>query len=89
MGKTLPNYLTAISKRLEKNGSKGILVGDKYTIADLYLGTFLTSVPYNEKFEQAEHFKEVVEKFPEIKKFAERYQTELKDHLEARPKLPM
>ena len=51
LGKTLPNFLTIISKRLEKNGSKGFLVGDKYTIADFYIGSFLTTGPYNEKFE--------------------------------------
>ena len=87
--KNLPGFLEAMSKRLEKNGSKGILAGDKYSIADFYLGSYLTIYTYNDKFESNAVFREIVEKFPEIKKFADRYQEELKEHLEKRPKYAM
>ena len=88
LGKVLPGYFTVIEKRLTANGNNGYFIGEKFTIADFYVGSFLTNFPYNEKFEQNEHFREVVEKFPAVKKFADNYLAQLKEHLDKRPKLP-
>ena len=40
-----------MSKRLEENGSKGYIAGDKLTIADIFNLAFATSHIYNPKDE--------------------------------------
>lgn len=43
----LPTYLEAMDKRLEEQGGKGYIAGDKITIADMLNLAFATSHMYN------------------------------------------
>ena len=47
-GTTLPQWLTAINKRLLANSSKNFIVGDKITIADFAIAGFIYSLYLNE-----------------------------------------
>lgn len=86
-GNTLPRYFSAFEKRLEGNTS-GFLVGDKITIADFALAALAYSSFLNENNPNRQQPLEVVEKFPNFKKYTEGLKDHIKTHLETRKPSP-
>ncbi len=86
LGETFPKWLSVHEKRLAAQGHTKFLVGDKITIADFTIGSFLYSTAYNEANESRELLLEVFEAFPLIKEYAANFAAENKAHLDSRPK---
>ena len=87
-GTTLPQWLTATSKRLHANSSKNFIVGDKITIADFAIAGFIYSIYLNDLSQAKDAVAGVMAEFPELDAYFKGLAEPLKEYLETRPKNP-
>ena len=88
IGVYLPKWLGAIEKRLADNAAKGNskhLVGDKYTIADFVLGSFINSIFFNDANEISKPSRIIYEMHENLMKFKESFNKDFEEYLKARP----
>jgi glutathione S-transferase len=83
--KFLPNWLTAIEKRLLANESQNYLVGSKATIADFALALIGFNCLLNEANPSYAETLPFIEKHETLKAYATHWKGELGDYLAARP----
>ena len=80
----IPQWLTALDKRLKANAPNPYAVGDKMTIADFALCGCIFSLFVNEGNANYEMLKKIVDEYEGVRKYYEGMKEELKGHLEAR-----
>ena len=81
--------LKALSARLDASAARGgrFIVGDKLTIADLVIGSFIFNSIYNElNPEGTAALKPAFETHEQLIKYTEALRAELGSYLETRPK---
>ena len=87
LGKTLPNTLGVIEKRLISNLNRNYVVGESLTIADFGIISVMNSVFYNDDFAFVTQFKAVLDNFPVLKAYTDNANENIfKDYLANRPK---
>ena len=87
-GTTLPQWFTAINKRLLANSSKNFIVGDKITIADFALAGFIYSLYLNELSQAKDTVGGIIANFPELDAYFKGLGEPLKEYLATRPQRP-
>mmetsp|Transcript_32359 Transcript_32359/g.31662 ORF Transcript_32359/g.31662 Transcript_32359/m.31662 type:complete len:112 (-) Transcript_32359:45-380(-) len=81
----IPKELAILEKVLSNNATQNYLVGDKMTIADFLFGSFMNSFFYNPANPGYEQIKDMLNNFPNVKKWAEHFNGEMAAYLAARP----
>jgi glutathione S-transferase len=85
LSKTIPNYFRAIEKRLKENTTRTHVVGDKYTIADFSVGSFITSVVTNEASPLHSSLQESFNSYVALKEFTENFRKDFAGYFNTRP----
>ena len=85
-----PNWLSIIERRLQGHpDQKWIASTTNLTIADFCLGGFLCSVHANEENSNYFTFSLIIGKYPRVHTYIIDFQSEVTNHLAARPARPM